>query len=93
MVNRLFLRGPRNNICYSGHVKYFFLIDWFRKAIVAKNLELVFHEAGIRRSDGTTGYFTVKAMLKHLGLTDREKQGLRLKFSCKYLELYLYLSY
>ena len=24
------LRGPRNNICYSGHVKYFsdWLIDW-----------------------------------------------------------------
>ena len=25
------LHGPRNNICYSGHVKYFYdwLIDWF----------------------------------------------------------------
>jgi len=36
------LRGPRNNICYSGHVKYiFWLIDWLDRRSCYINFSFV----------------------------------------------------
>ena len=38
LLRWLRLRGPRNNICYSGKVKYFsdWLIDWFPKTAISE---------------------------------------------------------